>query len=202
LRADHAGVVAAVAAEAGQVVAAGQTVARLARTDALEVAVAIPEARMPDVRSMKNAEVSLWADDRASYPAVLRELSQVADSVTRTYAARVAILKPDARVVLGMTANVTFVADKTDSVVRPLLAVPLTAIFQKDGKPALWIVGADDTVSLRTVDVGALGETAASLYSGVQAGERVVIAGVHKLSAGEKIRVVDQGSAALPAASK
>jgi multidrug efflux system membrane fusion protein len=39
------GVVAQVAAEVGQVVAAGQAVVRLARTDALEVAFAVPEAR-------------------------------------------------------------------------------------------------------------------------------------------------------------
>ena len=202
LRADHAGVVAAVAAEVGQVVAAGQTVVRVARTDALEVAVAIPEVRMPDMRSLKTAEVSLWADQRASYPAVLRELSQVADPVTRTYAARVAILKPDARVALGMTANVTFLRDKADASANATLGVPLTAIFQMDGKPALWIVGTDETLSLRAVDVAALGETTATLNGGVNAGERIVIAGVHKLTAGEKIKVVDQSLTATPTAAK
>lgn len=202
LRADHSGVVAAVTAEAGQVVAAGQTVLRLARTDALEVAVAIPEARMPAVRSMKTAEVTLWSDEQVTYPAVLRELSQVADPTTRTYAARVAITKPDARVMLGMTANVRFSAEKSESPNQSTLQVPLTAIFQKDGKPALWVVSGEETVSLRPVDVVALGETTATLSGGVQSGERVVIAGVHKLSAGEKIRVVDAGKPTTATASK
>lgn len=198
LRAEHAGVIALVAAEVGQVVAAGQMVMRVARTDALEVAVAIPEARMPEVRSQKDAEVSLWADDMASYPAALRELSSVADPATRTYAARVSILKPDARVLLGMTANVKFAQEKTDSGADSGLSVPLTAIFQQDGEPALWIVGADQTLSLRPVVVSSFGETAASLTSGVKAGERVVVAGVHKLSAGEKVKAVDQ----VPGAAK
>lgn len=194
LRAEHAGVIALVAAEVGQVVAAGQTVMRLARTDALEVAVAIPEARMPAVRQLKAAEVSLWVDEQARYPAVLRELSAVADPATRTYAARVSINKPDARVMLGMTANVTFLSDKVEIAAASPLSVPLTAIFQQDGKPALWIVGADQTVTLRPVVVSSFGETTATLASGVKVGERIVVAGVHKLNVGEKIKAVDQAT--------
>ena len=83
------------------------------------------------------------------------------------------------------------------------LSVPLTAIFQQEGKPALWIVGIDQTISLRPVTVSSYGETTVILDSGAQAGERIVVAGVHKLSAGEKIKAVDQvqatGSANAPA---
>ena len=193
LRADQSGVVSQVAAEVGQVVAAGQVVMRVARTDVLEVAVAIPEARMPGVRLLKAAEVSLWADPQASYKAVLRELSPVADPATRTYAARVSILQPDEKLLLGMTAKVRFLDDRSEAAAVKL-TVPLTAIFQQDGKPALWVVGADDTITLRPVVVSAFGESAAVVASGAKAGERIVIAGVHKLSAGEKIKVVDQAA--------
>ena len=189
LRADHAGVVEAVAAEVGQVVAAGQTVVRVARTDTLEVAVAIPEARLPE--KLKDAEITLWADEQASYHGVLRELSPAADAATRTYAARVSIIKPDSRVLLGMTAKVRFLADKA-STEPARLAVPLAAIFQQDGLPALWIVADDQTLSLRPVTVAAYGEQHAVLAGGVKAGERIVVAGVHKLTAGEKIKPVDQ----------
>ena len=196
LRADHAGVVEAVAAEVGQVVAAGQTVVRVARTDALEVAVAIPEARLPE--RFKEAEITLWADEQASYQGVLRELSPVADTATRTYAARISIIKPDSRVQLGMTAKVRFLADKA-SAPAARLSVPLAAIFQQDGQPALWIVGDDQTLSLRPVVVAAYGEQRATLVSGVASGERIVVAGVHKLSAGEKIKAVDQQAASAAA---
>lgn len=203
LRAEQAGVVELVAAEVGQVVAAGQTVMRVARTDTLEVAVAIPETRMPDLHLLKAAEVSLWADEKARFQGVLRELSPVADPLTRTYAARVSILNPDARVLLGMTANVKFLRNTSGTTSGLRLSVPLTAIFQQEGKPALWIVGIDQTISLRPVTVSSYGETTVILDSGAQAGERIVVAGVHKLSAGEKIKAVDQvqatGSANAPA---
>lgn len=195
LKADHAGVVAAVLGEVGQVVAAGQTVLRVARTDTLEVAVAIPETRVPELRLLETAEISLWADDQARYQGVLRELTTVADPLTRTYAARVSLLNPDARVLLGMTANVKFQGAAAEAQRAASLSVPLSAIFQQDGKPALWVVSADQTVSLRPVGVAAYGETSALLAGGVKAGERVVIAGVHKLSSGEKIKAVDQRSA-------
>jgi RND family efflux transporter MFP subunit len=189
LRADQAGVVGLVSAEVGQVVTAGQTVFRVARADALEVAISIPEVRMPEVRALKDAEVSLWTDGSAKYKAVLRELSPVADPTTRTFAARVAIIDPDARVLLGMTANVRFLRSGMDN----RLTVPLAAIFQEAGKPALWVVNADQTVALRPVEVAAYGDSLAVLAntSEVRAGERIVIAGVHKLTAGEKIKIAE-----------
>ena len=196
LRADQAGVVSQVLAEVGQVVAAGQVVLRMARTDALEVAVAIPEARMPAVRKLKAAEIGLWADPEAKYEGQLRELSQVADSATRTYAARVSIQRPNDKLLLGMTAKVRFLDEKAD-VVQAGLSVPLTAVFQQGGKPALWVVGNDETVTLRPIEVSAFGEAKALVISGIDVGERIVIAGVHKLSAGEKIKAVDQAAGAL-----
>jgi RND family efflux transporter MFP subunit len=192
LKADQAGVVGLVSAEVGQVVSAGQTLFRVARADTLEVAISIPEVRMPEVRAFKDAEVSLWADGGAKYKGVLRELSPVADPTTRTFAARVSIIDPDAKVLLGMTANVRF--QRAGAEVR--LTVPLTAIFQQAGKPAVWVVGADQAVTLRPVDVSSYGESVAVLANkpGVNAGERIVIAGVHKLTAGEKIKIVENES--------
>ncbi len=189
LRADQAGVVGLVSAEVGQVVTAGQTVFRVARADTLEVAISIPEVRMPEVRALKDAEVSLWTDGSAKYKALLRELSPVADPTTRTFAARVSIIEPDARVLLGMTANVRFLRFSPDS----RLTVPLAAIFQEAGKPALWVVNADQTVALRPVVVASYSESLAVLSNtpGVRAGERIVIAGVHKLTAGEKIKIAE-----------
>lgn len=191
LVADAPGVVAAVVAEVGQVVAAGQTVFRVSRPGSMEVAIAVPESRVASLRIGQPAEVRLWADASARYRGVLRELASVADPVTRTFAARVAIpdadLPPDgrnARPLLGMTASVRFPAAAGAPV-----HVPLTAIFQQDGKPAVWVLGADSTVALRPVVVAAWGEKDAAISSGLAAGERIVVAGVHKLTAGEKVKV-------------
>jgi len=48
-------------------------------------------------------------------------------------------------------------------------------------------------VSLRPVEVVAYRDDGALIASGVAAGERIVSAGVHKLSTGEKIQSIENG---------
>jgi multidrug efflux system membrane fusion protein len=125
--------------------------------------------------------------DKVHFKGRLRELSPAADPASRTYAARVALSGADTRAALGMTAQVRFKSnDKRDR-----LIVPLTAIFQQDDQAAVWIVAADDSISLRKVQVAAYRDDGAVIASGVTAGERIVSAGVHKLHAGEKIRIIE-----------
>lgn len=188
LAADAAGVVVAVLAEPGQVVGAGQGVFRLARDGVREVAIAIPEARLAGLKVGAGATVTLWAATREkAYRAVLRELAPAADPATRTFAARVSILDADADVALGMTATVAF-ADAP----APQIVVPLAAILQQGGGgagAAVWVIGADGTVSLRPIVVARYGDAGAVVASGLQAGETIVAAGAFKLAAGEKVRV-------------
>lgn len=190
LYADHDGVIAATLAEAGQVLAAGQPVLRLARAGAREVAVAIPEAQFAQRKLGEKVRVTLLADG-ATFDGQLRELSQAADPASRSYAARVELAgDAAASLALGMSARVSFEADRGAG-----LLVPLTAIFQQGDQSAVWVVGADNTLSLRTVQVAAWRDQGAVLAGGVAAGERIVSAGVHKLAAGEKVRIQDFGGA-------
>ncbi|HTY99612.1 MAG TPA: efflux RND transporter periplasmic adaptor subunit, partial [Rhodocyclaceae bacterium] len=190
LTADAPGVIAAVLAEPGQVVAAGQAIVKLARDGEREAVIALPENGVAGLAPGAEAEVTLWAGKRA-YKGRLRELSPAADPATRTYAARVSLLDADADAALGMTANVRFS--------RPgpaALSLPLSAVFQQDGKgagPAVWVVGADNVLSLRPVTVGAYTDGGASVTAGLQPGERVVVAGVHKLAAGQAVRLGETG---------
>lgn len=185
LKAEQTGVIAQVAAEVGQVVAPGQMVFRLARPDEPEVAVALPETRVSNLRVGDGARVSLWSDGGASFSGRVREIGPVADTVTRTYPVRVSILEAEGKLHLGMTATVELSLPDTG------LLLPAGAIFQQGERPAVWVVGPDDTVRLQVVTVGAWLEEGARISGGVSAGQRVVVAGAHKLTAGEKIQPVE-----------
>ncbi len=111
LAADNAGVIVAIEAEAGQVVSAGQTVARLARPEEREIAFAVPESRRELVEHATRFEVSMGAVPGRSWKAKLRELSPAADPVLRTYAARATLLEPGDEVELGMSARITAAAN-------------------------------------------------------------------------------------------
>jgi len=75
------------------------------------------------------------------------------------------------------------------------LLIPLTAIFQQGKQAAVWIVAADHTISLRPVQVAAYRDDGAVIAGGLMAGERIVSNGVHRLAAGEKVRIIESGSA-------
>ena len=123
----------------------------------------------------------------AHFSGRLRELSPAADPASRTYAARVLLDGSGTRAELGMTAQVRF----KDRDKRDKLIVPLSAIYQQGDQAAVWVVAADRSVNLRKVEVAAYRDDGAVIESGINPGERIVSAGVHKLSAGEKIRIIE-----------
>lgn len=185
LVADAPGVVAAVLAEPGQVVGAGQAVFRLARDGEREVAIAIPESRLAGLTIGVAAEVELWAGK--TYRGRLRELAPVADPASRTFAARVSIVDADSNIALGMTATVRFAQLGASEII-----VPLAAILQQGqggNGPAVWMIADDGTVSQRPIGIARYSDQGAVVAAGLQAGETIVAAGAFKLSAGEKVRV-------------
>jgi multidrug efflux system membrane fusion protein len=189
LTAPHAGVVTAISFEAGQVVAAGQPVAQLARTGELEVRIDVPENALDELRTAHALTIRLWSAPGKQYAGTLRELSPMADAASRTYSARVSFAKPDADVKLGMTATV-----EVGQATAPSLSVAQTALFRVNGKPQVWVVDRrTGKVAARSVEIGALDGDRATIVSGLSAGEWVVTAGVHKIAPHQQVRLVDPG---------
>ena len=182
------GVVAAVHAEEGQVVAAGQTVLTLVQTNELEIEISVPENRVAEIAVGDPVKASLWANSDMTDGAV-REIAPMADSASRTYRVRISLPNPPAGMQLGMTANVTFAKNSAEasgaSAVSAVL--PLSAIYQDGDVPQVWVVGDDRKVSLKTVRVEDFGDNKV-LVQGLDAADTVVIAGVHKLHEGESVR--------------
>src|SRR5207302_8068356 len=76
-------------AEPGQFVSAGQIVVRMARAGAREAAINLPETLRPALGSTGYATLyGANADSATRYPARLRQLSDAADPLTRTFEAR------------------------------------------------------------------------------------------------------------------
>ena len=201
LVADRSGVIGQVLAEPGQVVSVGQAVFRLAPEGEREIAIALPEGEVTSFKLNQTAEVTFWAAAGATSGATgkpltgrLREISPVADPVTRTYAARVSLKGADPLLPLGMSATVRFPSGAPGAPGTKRLIVPLTAIFQQGNQPAVWRVGADSTVTLQAVTVSAYTDAGAVVSGGLAGGEQIVAAGVNLLTAGEKVRIAAQSS--------
>ncbi len=187
LEADNDGVITAISAEVGQVVAAGQQVMRLARSGDKEVEIPVPESRLQELRDANSVRVKLWADPKVEYAGAIREVSPSADRVTRTYAVKVSILEADAKIQLGMTANVFL---KTEAPNKTVI-LPSTAVFQQGATSSVWVLDEQSQqIHAKPVQVSEYRQDAVVILSGLKDGERVVRAGVHKLFEGEKVRVI------------
>ena len=183
LTADADGIVAGVFAEAGQVVAAGQPVLRLARDGEREAQVAVPEQDLEFVRKAE-ASVALWSEPDRRFKARLRELSPNADPTTRTFLARYSVegLSPEAP--LGMTVTLSLADPETRNGVR----VPLSALVNEGSGPEVFVLaGAENQLERRKVVLIGYDARDALIASGLKDGERVVTLGVHTLRIGEKV---------------
>ena len=181
LSSEFPAIVTAVVADAGQVVSAGQAVMRVARPEEKEVAIAIPESRLAELKAARNLAVSLWADPKMTLRGELRELSPAADPATRTYAARIRILNPPPEVRLGMTARGTL-----DGAAESTLLVPLSAVIDL-GQGPLVRVAKDGKIASRSVQVARFREDGVELNGGLEAGELVVISGAGRLVDGQDV---------------
>lgn len=184
LLADMDGVVLEVAVDAGQVVAAGQTVAKLARQGAREAQVYLPENALAQAK--RPATAILYSEAGQSYPATLRELAAVADPQTRTYLARYTLGGAAGQAPLGATVTV-----RLDGAASAQVGVPVSALVDQGKGTGVWVI--DDktsTVSLRAVKVAQLGEEQARLSQGLAPGERAVAFGGHLLKAGQKVELL------------
>lgn len=182
LSSDKAAVVTAVLADAGQVVSPGQPVLRIARPEEKEVAIAVPENRIAELRAARNIQVSLWAEPGTTLRGELRELSPVADPTTRTYAARIRLLTPPPEVQLGMTARV-FLKNHP----RNDYLLPLSAVLDVGQGPFVRLV-TDGKVISRPVTIAAFREDGAVVSRGLTGGEAVIVSGAGKLADGQAVQ--------------
>jgi RND family efflux transporter MFP subunit len=190
LAADHAGVITAEQADTGQNVSAGQAVYSLAWSGDVDVVCDVPEGALASLRVGQAATVKLGALPGRTFDARVRELSPAADPQSRTYRAKLTLDHPGPDVRLGMTADIDFARDHASS--QPAsFTLPSTALFHDGTTPAVWIVRAgSDQLELRRVQVAHYTERTIAVTQGLNEGERVVWQGVHTVTAGEKVRVV------------
>ncbi|WP_093568233.1 efflux RND transporter periplasmic adaptor subunit [Methylobacterium sp. 174MFSha1.1] len=185
LQADADGVVMEVPTEPGQVVAAGQTVVKLARDGAREAEVFLPEGSRQLAKGAASA--TLYAEGEATYPARLRELSATADPATRTYRARYILSGGGEAAPLG--ATVTLRLKPLDTGRSGSVDVPLGALFDNGHGSAVWkLDAATGTVVAQAVAVARLSEERAEVASGLRPGDRIVALGAHLLNPGQAVR--------------
>lgn len=190
LVADGDGVVMETLAEPGQVVNAGQVVVRLAHAGRREAVIQLPETLHPAVGAVGQA--TLFGREGAGTPARLRQLSETADRVTRTFEARYVLEGDLAEAPLGATVTVRIPDGRAAA--QGGLQVPLGALFDAGKGAGVWIIqGEPAKVSWRPVEVRHLDEDAAFVTGKLRQGDRIVALGAHLLREGAPVRLAEAG---------
>jgi RND family efflux transporter MFP subunit len=186
LKADNDGVITAIGADPGQVVSAGQMVVRLAQPGEREAVFNIAEGAFKKRPTDPTVTVHLVSNPEIETAGKVRYISPQADPATRTYTVRVSL--PDAPPQMRLGANVvgTVTLDQGQTV-----SIPGSALFQKEGKPAVWLVEKDKTVQLKPITVQRYQGDSVVVGDGLAQGDVVVTAGVQKLLPGQKVALMD-----------
>ncbi|SKC84027.1 RND family efflux transporter, MFP subunit [Paraburkholderia hospita] len=190
LTADRDGVITSEDADTGQNVQATQAIYHLDWTGDVDIVCDVPERTLNSLTVGSTARVSLPALPEKTFGARVREVSPAADSQSRTWRVKLTLAAPSPEVRLGMTANVTFDAEGNAAAGHPF-TLPVTALFHRGEDPAVWVVRTgSDTLELRPVAVQRYEERTVSIGSGLHDGDRVMVQGVHAVSAGQHVQVV------------
>ncbi len=186
LLADGAGIVTSLDANAGQVVAAGQPVVRLALDGPRDVVFAVAEDKLGLLKTGVKVTVRQWIDGKTQ-EALVRDVSGSADAITRTFVVKAALPK-DANPILGSTVTVTL--PLTTTAVKPSIKLPTSALRMEAGTTSVWVLDPQTmTVKAQAIEVNTADGNDAVVTAGLQSGDQVVLSGVHVLTAGQKVSI-------------
>ncbi|MEQ1611406.1 MAG: efflux RND transporter periplasmic adaptor subunit [Hyphomicrobiaceae bacterium] len=189
LHAEFDGIVTAIGAEPGQVVNIGQMIVRLAQPDDKDAVFAIAESAFRGRPEGDRPEiiVSLLSNPNILVDGIVREISPVADQATRTYQVKVALRNPPEQMRFGSS-----VMGRLKATTAPVVVVPGSALFDKAGKPAVWVYqAATGSVTLKPVAVARYETDRVVISEGLAKGDVVVTAGVNRLREGQKVRLAE-----------
>ena len=191
LVADVSGLVTAIEAEPGQVVAAGAPVVRIAADGPRDVVFSVPEDKVAGIQPGMPVKVRGWAQDAqaALMTAKVREVSASADPVTRTYLVKLALSGDGTPPPLGATVYV--LPEGLGGVQgQPVIKLPTSALRRDGQASAVWVLDKTSmTVKSQTVQIATADGNEAVIAAGLQPGMLVVSAGVHVLSPGQKVTI-------------
>lgn len=192
VRAPIAGRITSIPPTIGATVSQATTIARIARTDDLEIKVNVAERFVSRIKQGQQAVVTFDAYPGVDFKAKVFEVSPVLDTSTRTMSIKLRIEPPDSRIKVGMYARVRLVTDS----VKNAIVIPNNALIMRDGKPYVFVVespkeGAKNaTVRLQAVRQGISVDNKVEIADGLSAGDEIIIKGQTLLNDGAEVNII------------
>jgi membrane fusion protein, multidrug efflux system len=178
--------------------AAGRELFDLARVDPLRVYTSVPQAYAPYIKVGGGATITLQELPGQKFSAKVERTAEAIDPVTRTLLTEVDVPNKDGRLYPGSFGEVHFkVGSDVDKVTVPVN----TMLFRAEG-PRVAVIGPDEKVQLRPINIGRDYGATLEILGGVSPGDQVVVNPADSLEDGQLVNVAqttpDQPQQAQP----
>jgi HlyD family secretion protein len=197
VRAPSSGIVAERVARVGDVSNGTQKLFSIIRASRLELQAKVPETQLPQIKMGAAAKITSDADSRIQLEGTVREIAPMVDEKNRQATVKIdlpasELLKP------GMFLRAAITSSTTQGFVVPAKAV----VPQSNGTSIVYLLQPNNTVKSQPVEVGEiisgnagdLSTATVEIKKGLNAGQKVVIAGAGYLKDGDAVKVVENAS--------
>jgi RND family efflux transporter MFP subunit len=162
-------------------------VVTIADMDSLEVEADVAESSYLSIRVGQPVEVQLDAIPGERFEGVVNRMVPTVDRAKASFLVKIWFKQRDSRMLPEMSAKAAFLErEVAESERKPVLAVPMAAVVEVDGRQHLYIIE-DGKARLRSVDLGAKVGDLIEVRD-LNAGTRVVIRPPEDLADGRAVR--------------
>lgn len=199
LRSPFKGVVAKQYLSNFEKISSSTTFAVVQDLSAFEVKIDIPESVMIKIKRNEAKDVYAVFDgnEKRKYPLTFKEVSTRADEKTQTYGVKFVMDAPsDINLLPGMSTRVIAKGKSSDNKTSNIY-IPAHCVLEDSQGRFVYVVNenadGNGEVSRRAVVVGDLNENGIQIIQGLDAGDKVITAGMSKMSQGLVVRLMAQG---------
>lgn len=186
LKANSDGIVVSRSVEVGEVVQTGETVFVVAEDGPRDAVFNIFESLLTRPPKNNSVDVVLQSDPSVHASGEVREVSPTIDPATSTVKVKIGLTSTPPAMTLGAAVIGRARWDET-----PAIVLPWSALFEWQGKPAVWLVDDKGLVSPKIVSVARFATGTFTVSEGLDGSERVVTAGIQFLFPGQKVVVTE-----------
>ena len=176
----------------GTPVSAGNALFTITDASALTIAAQVDETDVLTVHPGVTADIQLNAEPGATYPGTVTAIDPTAVTSSQgnvTYTVRLSLgtgRLQDGEAAPAPLPGMSAIANLDVLTARHTLSVPSSALIINGQTTSVWLVSGG-SARLHPITLGAQGQTVVQVLSGLKAGDRIVVSGADKVTAGEQV---------------
>ncbi|MFW5870379.1 MAG: efflux RND transporter periplasmic adaptor subunit [Candidatus Sumerlaeota bacterium] len=170
----------------GEFVNRGQTVARIVDILEVTVIVNVPEKDVTYLDEGQSVKVRLPEKNAGAVEGKIERISLLADDMSRTYRVEATIPNREKRFRPGMITKMELVRRTSPDAI----VIPMFAMLQTQDGPIVY-VEENGVADMRMVKTGARRGMEVEILAGLEAGDRLIVAGQRTLTEGAAVEVVE-----------